>query len=88
MEKFQEISGKYNKYEDVRVNLDPLKETDGDTFQDLIADAVRKKQEADLYNIIKEHTIMKNFIAKHGLWETFLNDDEFLKYLREDYVGE
>ena len=31
----------------------------------------------------KEHKIMARVIHDHGLWETFLNDDEFLEHLRE-----
>lgn len=88
MEKFQELSGKYNKYVNAKLNLEPLKEYDEKTFQDLMVDAIKKKQEAELYNMLQEHKIMKRFIVRHGLWETFLNDDEFLKYLREDYTGE
>ena len=88
MEKFQEISGKYNKYQYVRAKFDPIKEYDEKTFQDLMVDAIKKKQEAELYNMLQEHEIMKKFIIKNGLWEKFLNDDEFLKYLREDYTGE
>lgn len=32
----------------------------------------------------REHRIMKRILHENGLWETFLNDDEFLKYLKED----
>ena len=31
-----------------------------------------------------ENKIMTRFIKEHGLWETLLNDDEFVKHLRED----
>jgi hypothetical protein len=36
----------------------------------------------------KEHHIMKRFICTTGMWNDFLNYDEFLKYLREDYEGD
>lgn len=35
-----------------------------------------------------EHQIMKRFIKENGLWDKFLNDDEFNKYLREEYKGD
>lgn len=31
-----------------------------------------------------EHKIMARIIHDNGLWTTFLNDDEFLEYLRQD----
>lgn len=34
--------------------------------------------------IKKEHKIMKRILVEHNLWETLLNDDEFIKYLREE----
>ena len=37
-----------------------------------------------LEEFMKEHKIMARIIHDHGLWETFLNDDEFLEYLRDD----
>lgn len=39
---------------------------------------------SELEEFKKEHKIMKRILDENGLWETFLNDDEFLKYLRED----
>ena len=30
-----------------------------------------------------EHKIMKRILVEHNLWETFLNDDEFIEYLDE-----
>ena len=39
---------------------------------------------AELVEFRKEHKIMARIICDHGLWETFLNDDEFLEYLRGD----
>lgn len=38
----------------------------------------------ELEEFRKEHKIMARIIHDHGLWNTFLNDDEFLEYLRED----
>ena len=38
----------------------------------------------ELVELRKEHKIMARIIHDHGLWETFLNDDEFLEYLRGD----
>lgn len=32
----------------------------------------------------KEHLIMKQILIEHGLYETLLNDDRFIKYLKED----
>lgn len=88
MEKFTELSKKYDKYKEVKPEFDPIKAYNENTYQDLIANDIKKKQAEELYNILQEHTIMKHFIIRYGLWEKFLNDDEFLKYLREDYTGE
>lgn len=30
-----------------------------------------------------EHKIMKRILVANGLWEKFLNDDEFIEYLDE-----
>ena len=30
-----------------------------------------------------EHKIMKRILVTNGLWEKFLNDDEFIEYLDE-----
>lgn len=30
-----------------------------------------------------EHKIMKRILVENGLWEKFLNDDEFIEYLDE-----
>ena len=46
-------------------------------------DIIQKDEE-----IWKEHDIMKRFIIKHNLWNEFLNDEDFIKYLREDYIGD
>lgn len=35
----------------------------------------------------EEHKIMKQIIIENGLWERLLNDDRFLKYLRNDDNG-
>ena len=37
----------------------------------------------ELEEFRKEHKIMARIIHDHGLWTTFINDDEFLEYLRE-----
>lgn len=37
----------------------------------------------ELEDFRKEHKIMARIIHDHGLWNTFINDDEFLEYLRE-----
>ena len=42
------------------------------------------KKVVELEEFRKEHKIMARIIHDHGLWETFLNDDEFLEYLRGD----
>lgn len=31
-----------------------------------------------------ENKIMQKILKENGLWETLLNDDEFIKYLREE----
>lgn len=40
-----------------------------------------QKQKLELQ---KEHSIMIRIIKENGLWETLLNDDEFLEHLRSD----
>lgn len=35
--------------------------------------------------LIKEHEIMKNYICNKGLWNDFLNDEDFVDYLNDDY---
>lgn len=42
---------------------------------------IEKSKELEEFR--KEHKIMARIIHDHGLWNTFLNDDEFLEYLRE-----
>lgn len=42
----------------------------------------------DILDMKTEHRIMKRIIQENGLWETLLNDKEFLEYLRKDYEGE
>ena len=56
---------------------------DLDMFADDISEIENNKDD-----FLKEHAIMKKFIINKGLWEDFLNDDEFNKYLREDYKGD
>lgn len=41
-------------------------------------------KELELVEFKVEHKIMARIIHDHGLWETFLNDDEFLEHLRDD----
>lgn len=36
----------------------------------------------------QEHLIMKQLLIEHNLWETLLNDDRFLNYLRDDELKE
>ena len=42
------------------------------------------KENARLKEFKKEHEIMKKILIEKGLWETLLNDDRFLEYLREE----
>ena len=56
-----------------------------DCYQELIA--TNAKLQKDLYDFKSEHDIMKKMLIDHGLWEELLNNDQFLKYLREDYEG-
>ena len=42
------------------------------------------EKELELVEFKLEHKIMARIIHDHGLWETFLNDDEFLEHLRGD----
>ena len=56
-----------------------------DCYQELIAENAKLQKE--LYDFKSEHNIMKKVLIDHGLWEELLNNDEFLKYLREDYKG-
>lgn len=43
-----------------------------------------RKENARLKEFKKEHEIMKKILIEKGLWETLLNDDRFLEYLREE----
>ena len=43
-----------------------------------------RKENAQLKEFKKEHEIMKKILIEKGLWETLLNDDRFLEYLREE----
>lgn len=52
-------------------------------YQKLISE--NAKLQKDLHDFKSEHNIMKKILIDHGLWEELLNNDEFLKYLREDY---
>ncbi len=69
MEKFKELSKKYDKYKDVKPEFDSIKGYNEKTYQDLIAEDIKRKQAEELHNILQEHTIMKKFIIKNGLWK-------------------
>ena len=43
-----------------------------------------QQENARLKENKKEHEIMKKILIENGLWETLLNDDRFLEYLREE----
>ena len=43
-----------------------------------------QQENAQLKEFKKEHEIMKKILIEKGLWETLLNDDRFLEYLREE----
>ena len=43
-----------------------------------------QQENARLKEFKKEHEIMKKILIEKGLWETLLNDDRFLEYLREE----
>lgn len=43
-----------------------------------------KQENAQLKEFKKEHEIMKKILIEKSLWETLLNDDRFLEYLREE----
>ena len=45
---------------------------------------VLQQENAQLKEFKKEHEIMKKILIEKGLWETLLNDDRFLEYLREE----
>ena len=38
----------------------------------------------NLEELKTEHKIMKRILVENNLWETLLNDDEFIEYLKED----
>ena len=38
----------------------------------------------NLEELKTEHKIMKRILVKNNLWETLLNDDEFIEHLKED----
>lgn len=48
---------------------------------------MNENEKQNMMEIVKEHAIMKRIIVENGLWNTLLNDEEFVKYLREDYEG-
>ena len=43
-----------------------------------------QQENARLKEFKNEHEIMKKILIEKGLWETLLNDDRFLEYLREE----
>lgn len=49
-----------------------------DCYQALIAENAR------LQEFKTEHKIMKKILIEHGLWETLLNDDDFIDHLKEE----
>ena len=54
-------------------------------FQNCLLEIKQLQQEnARLKEFKKEHEIMKKILIEKGLWETLLNDDRFLEYLREE----
>ena len=38
----------------------------------------------EIENLKTENKIMKRIIVENGLWETLLNDDEFIEYLNKE----
>lgn len=54
---------------------------DNDTKAKKIAEEYHKR---NVENLKKEHAIMRRIIKDNGLWETLLNDDEFVAYLHEN----
>ena len=50
----------------------------------LLAYVSLQQENAQLKEFKKEHEIMKKILIEKGLWETLLNDDRFLEYLREE----
>lgn len=43
-----------------------------------------RKIDKYIINLKTENKIMERIIKQNGLWEDFLNDDEFIKYLEEE----
>lgn len=39
---------------------------------------------SDLEDMKTEHKIMKRILVENGLWETLLNDSEFIEYLDKE----
>lgn len=46
--------------------------------------AYNEYKQMQIENLKKEHAIMRRIIKDNGLWETLLNDDEFIAYLHEN----
>lgn len=55
-------------------------------YYDGLKDVIKilQQENARLKEFKKEHEIMKKILIEKGLWETLLNDDRFLEYLREE----
>ena len=58
--------------------------SDNDTRILLTYIEVLKQENSRLKEFKKEHEIMKKILIEKCLWETLLNDDRFLEYLREE----
>ena len=53
-------------------------------INDTIKEIERLNNELEEFEEFKEeHKIMKQILIENNLWETFLNDDRFLEYLRK-----
>lgn len=52
-------------------------------MQEIILNLIEKYQE-EIYDFKTENKIMKRIIKENKLWETLLNDNEFIKYLYEE----
>lgn len=65
--------------------IENLKKNRGVSFKeaDVLSNLI-EKQEKEIEELKKEHKIMKRIIIDNGLWETLLNDDEFVNYLEEN----
>lgn len=55
---------------------------------DRFADQYDKEKTSNVDDFLQEHRIMKKFIIENGLWEKFINNKDFINYLREDWNGD